>query len=207
MRRQILTGSLTYEIVDNYVPEFIIFKKNSGALPTALKVTVNGTKIITDLDTNAMAAIAVNRNYADPSATYVKIPLADGLITNKNIQISVTCAATTDSNDLIFFNRNKNGEHFVNCIRQKIFQNSSSRFKSFGLLFVDGATSSDSFNVTMMDGLVHTYTLDEVLLESYETTNGGNTKCIFDNLELIYKEIEIIAAADRYVTLMFFEAI
>jgi len=207
MRRQVLVGSLTYEIVDNYVPEFIIFKKNSGALPTALRVTVNGTKVITDLDTNAMAAIAANRNYADPTATYVKVPLSDGLLTNKNIQISVTCAATTDSNDLIFFNRNKNGEHYVNCIRQKIFQNSSTRFKSFALLYVDGSTSSDSFNVTMVNSLVHTWTLDEVLLETYETTNGGNAKCIFDNLDLKYKEVEIIAAADRYVTFMFFEAI
>ena len=207
MRRQILSGSLTYEIVDNYVPEFLIFKKTAGSLPTALRVTVNGTKVITDLDANAMLAIAVNRNYADPSATYVKIPLSDGLLTGKNIQISVTCAATTDSNDLIFFNRNKNGEHFVNCIRQKIFQNSSTRFKSFALLFVDGSTPSDSFNVTMSDGLVHTWTLDEVLLETYETTNGGNAKAVFDNLELIFKEIEIIAAADRYVTLMFFETV
>lgn len=207
MRRQVLTGSVAYEIVDNYVPEFIIFKKNAGSLPTALRVTVNGTKVITDLDANAMAAIGANRNYADPTATYIKIPLADGLLTNKNIQISVTAALVGDSNDLIFFNRNKAGGHYVNCIRQKIFQNSSSRFKSFGLLFVDGATASDSFNVTMNDGLVHLWALDEVLLETYETTNGQNTKCIFDNLDLKYKEVEIIAAADRYVTLMFFESI
>jgi len=180
---------------------------SNSSLPTALRVTVNGTKVITDLDTNAMAAIAANRNYADPTATYIKIPLADGLLRNKNIQISVTAALVGDSNDLIFFNRNKDGKHYVNSIRQKIFQNSSSRFKSFALLFVDGSTSSDSFNVTMNDGLVHPWTLDEVLLETYETTSGGNAKCIFDNLELQYKEVEIIAAADRYVTVVFFEAV
>jgi len=205
MRRQVLTGATTYEIVDNYVPEFIVFKKNSGSLPTALRVTVNGTKVITDLDTNAMAAIGALRNYADPTATYIKIPLADGLMPGKNIQISVTASLVGDSNDLIFHNRNKNGKHYVCCLRSKIFQSSSTRFKSFGLLFLDGATSSDSFNVTMNDGLVHPWTLDEVLLETYETTNGGNTKAIFDNLNQIFKEIEIIAAADRYVTLMFFE--
>lgn len=207
MRRQALTGSLTYEIVDNYLPEFLIFKKTSGNLPTALRVTVGGTKVITDLDTNAMQAIGANRNYADPTGTYIKIPLADGLVVGKNIQISVTCGATTDNNDLIFFNRNKNGKHLVNCIRQKVFQNSSTRFKSFALLFIDGSTSSDSYNVTMMDGLVHPWTFDEVLCETFERTNGANTKAIFDNLDLDFKEVEVICAADRYVTLMFFETV
>lgn len=207
MKRQTLTGSLTYEIVDNYVPEFLIFKKTSGALPTALRVTISGTKVILDLDTNAMKAIAVNRNFADPTATYIKLPLADGLIRNKNIQISVTCAATTDSNDLLFFHRNKDGKTLVNSIRQKVFQSSATKFKSFGLLYIDGATTSDSFNVTMLDGLIHPWTLDEVMVETYETTNGGNTLAIFDNLELNYKEVEVILAADRYVTMMFFESI
>ena len=207
MKRQTLVGSLTYEIVDNYVPEFLIFKKTTGALPTACRVTVNGTKVILDLDTNAMKAIAVNRNNADPSATYIKLPLADGLIQNKNIQISVTCAATTDSNDILFFHRNKDGKTLVNSIRQKVFQSSATKFKSFGLLFVDGAAAGDSFNVTMNDGLIHPWTLDEVLLETYETTSGGNNLAIFDNLELNYKEVEVILAADRYVTMMFFETV
>jgi len=207
MRRVVLTGATTYEIVDNYCPEFIIFKKTAGAFPTALRVTVNGTKVITDLDTNAMAALAAIRNMADPTASYIKIPLADGLLTGKNIQISVTCAAAGDSNDLIFYNKNKNGQHYVNAIRQKIFQNSSSRFKSFGLLYIDGSTTSDSYNVTMADGLIHPWTLDEVLLETYETTNGANTFAIFDNFDLKYKEVELILAADRYVTLVYFETI
>lgn len=206
MKRATLTGSLTYEIVDNYIPEMLIFKKTTGALPTALRVTVSGTKVITDLDTNGMKAIAANRNINDPTATYIKIPLADGLITGKNIQISITCAATTDNNDLLFFSRNKSGENLICAIRQKVFQSSSTRLKSFGLLYVDGSTASDSFNVTMNDGLVHPWTLDEVILETYETTNGANTFAIFDNFDLKYKEVELILAADRYVTLVYFEA-
>lgn len=207
MKRATLTGSLTYEIVDNYIPEMLIFKKTTGALPTALRVTVSGTKVICDLDTNGMKAIACNRNINDPSSTYIKIPIADGIVTGKNIQISITCAATTDNNDLLFFSRNKSGENLVCSVRQKVFQSSSTRLKSFGLMFVDGATSADSFNVTMNDGLVHNWTLDEVLLETYETTNGGNTLAIFDNFDLKYKEVECIFAADRYVTLVYFETI
>jgi len=207
MKRATLTGSLTYEIVDNYIPEMLIFKKTTGTLPTALRVTVSGTQVIVDLDANGMKAIAANRNINDPTATYIKIPLADGLITGKNIQISITCAATADNNDLIFFSRNKNGENLICSIRQKVFQSSSTRLKSFGLLFVDGSTSSDSYNVTMNDGLVHPWTLDEVLLETYETTNGANTLAIFDNFDLKYKEVELILAADRYVTLVYFQSI
>lgn len=207
MKRATLTGSLTHEIVDNYIPEMLIFKKTTGALPTALRVTVSGTQVIVDLDTNGMKAIAANRNINDPTATYIKIPLADGLITGKNIQISITCAAPTDNNDLIFFSRNKNGENLICSIRQKVFQSSSTRLKSFGLLFVDGSTVADSFNVTMNDGLVHPWTLDEVLLETYETTNGANTFAIFDNFDLKYKEVELILAADRYVTLVYFQSI
>lgn len=207
MKRATLTGSLTYEIVDNYIPEMLIFKKTTGALPTALRVTVSGTQVIVDLDANGMKAIAANRNINDPTSTYIKIPLADGLITGKNIQISITCAATSDNNDLIFFSRNKNGENLICSIRQKVFQSSSTRLKSFGLLYVDGSTVADSFNVTMNDGLVHPWTLDEVLLETYETTNGANTFAIFDNFDLKYKEVELILAADRYVTLVYFQSI
>lgn len=205
MKRKTLTGATSYEITDNYVPEYIIFKKTAGSLPSAIRVTVGGSTVIVDLDLAAAKAITGLRKLADMTATYLKIPLADGFMKNKNIQITVTCMNTADSNDLLFYNENANGSGLIRSIRQKIFQTSGMKFEKFAALYVDSAAVSDSFNITYKNGLTHNCYLDELYLEAYDRANSNNTTyLVIDNLEQVYKSVEIIPSADRYVTVMDF---
>jgi len=204
MRRQAITGATSYEIVDNYVPEYLCFKKTTGNLPTAIKVVVGGQQVIVDVLLVGAQFVSGLRKFADMTSTYLKIPLANGFIKNKNIQITVTCGATTDVNDVYFYNENPNGDTFIRTIQQKIFQTSGMKFSKFAALYVASAANTDNFNIKFANGLTHNAYLDEILLENYEKTNALLTQCIFDNLDQTISEVEIIPAADRYVTVMDF---
>jgi len=204
MRRQAITGATSYEIVDNYVPEYLCFKKTTGNLPTAIKVIVGGSTVIVDVDLAAAKFVSSLRKFADMTATYLKLPLANGFMKNKNIQIMITCGATTDVNDVYFYNETPNGDTLIRTIRQKIFQTSGMKFSKFGALYVDTAANTDNFKIKVANGQSHNAYLDEIYLEQYEKTNANLAYCIFDNLDQQFSEVEIIPAADRYVTVMDF---
>lgn len=204
MRRQAITGATSYEIVDNYVPQFLCFKKTTGNLPSAIKVIVGGSQVILDVDLAGAKFASSLRKFADMTATYLKIPLADGFMKNKNIQITISCGATTDVNDVYFFNEDPDGKVLIRTIRQKIFQTSGMKFSKFSALYVDSAANTDNFNIRYKNGLVHNAYLDELYLKQYDNTNANLTYAIVDNLEQTISEVEIIPAADRYVTVQDF---
>lgn len=70
----------------NTVPQYLYFE--IGTTPQNLKVNVSGESLICDLDTAGLNAIKNPRVYGSATNGFL-IPLANGLITGKNIDITV----------------------------------------------------------------------------------------------------------------------
>src|SRR4030042_3942145 len=92
----------------NYLPQYIYYL--AATQLTGLIVTVSGDGVICNLDATGLSAISGIRRYGAVATSYM-IPLADGFIPNKVVEMVFTNSAA-QTPDIFGFSNNK-GDVYV----------------------------------------------------------------------------------------------
>jgi hypothetical protein len=183
---------VTTTLATTYVPQYLIF--TVGTTPSQLKINALGDGVVMDLDAAGLTALRGIRRYSQ-IADYYFMPLADGIIQGKNVEITVTnqdAAAFT-----LFGSSKQKGFAYVQSLRQVCLANSGVDFKKFAYLSFPSMAANDELNVTFKDG--HTQKFSREELESWLGNNQNETSSRYslDNLDGNVSIANFIGAAQQ----------
>ena len=175
-----------------YVPQYIHFV--AATQITSMKVSVLGDGVITDLDAAGLSALYNIRQYGQVTNGY-NIPLADGLIPNKNVEITVVnSAAQTPTLYAISLQK---GSAYIQCLRQTALANSGVNIEKFAYLGIPAIAAGDIMNITYVDGLVSKVEPAELPAMSNLVQSGSLN--VIDNVEGFIDLVQFTPAANRTV--------
>jgi hypothetical protein len=181
-----------------YVPQYITF--TAATQLTSLKVTVLGDGVICDLDTVGLNMLGQQRLLGQKTNTYV-IPIADGMIPNKNVEIiMVNSAAQTPP---VFAINMQYGKRYIQSIRQTVLAASGTTFGNFAFLSLGNTAVNDLITVTYRDGLVQKVdplTELQVIAGLYENIVNNNNY-IIDNWQGNVRTVQFTPVATQVVHL------
>lgn len=185
-----------------YLPQYLGF--SIGTVPQSIRINVLGDGVVMDLD----AAGITQLNGFDTiglQANQFLIPLADGLVKGKNVEITIV------NGDALGFNlfgwSKLPGQNYFIYQRQTILANSGVDFGDFALLAITAPGALDIFNLTYSSGIVESSaTLNEIGFDvSYFQNNVG--VFLINNIGQILKNVNIIPSANRVAYMMKFQPI
>jgi len=185
-----------------YLPQYLGF--SIGTTPTSIRVNVLGDGVVMDLDAAGIVQLNGFETLGLVAAQFL-IPLADGLVKGKNVEITIVNA---DAAGFTIFGWSKlPARNYFVYQRQTILANSGVDFNNFALLAVTAPGATDIFNITYRSGIVESNaTLNEIRDDvSYFQNNVG--VFLINNLDQIIKTVNIIPAANRTAYLMKFEPV
>lgn len=197
------TGTTSYTINDNVCPQMLIIRKTNGNFPSRVVVKLAGRGMLKDLDLAAMKRETelVRRFQSPVPIGLLAINIADGYVPDQRFTIEVTTGAAADAFDLHYWNQNKAMVGFLVTEQMKAFAKQPLRLENFAYLVVEGSDDNDIYNIVFANGVSHPSTKIELALELTEqtTSDAPTTDLAIDNFEMEYKQIELIANADRQV--------
>jgi hypothetical protein len=166
---------------------------------TIVKVVPMGDGVLVDLDEAGVDAIGVWKLIGADNNRRRVIPLADGLVPNKVVDITITNggAATMD----VYMPVTKKGTMYIQCVQQTILANSQAIFKDFSALFLNAMTGENGqITVDWRDGSSHTFSPQELIQFSmfFQDTLAN----VLDNLGGNVRKVTIIPTADLKVQLV-----
>lgn len=186
--------STPYTFNLTFCPQYLFFV--ATVAPTALKVSVLGSGVITDLDANGCIFVQGLRMNGRLTNGYM-IPLANGLIKGKNVEIVYTTGAAA-AVDLYGISL-QNGNAFIECLRQTALANSGIEVEKFAALGLQNAASADVINITYSDGLSQKVQFEELKptlgLYQYDV----NTCIGIDNVDAMISKVSFIPNAQQSV--------
>ncbi len=188
-----LAASTTTTINLTWLPQYIYFVASST--PTALKVTVFGDGVITDMAAPGALAFGSHRLIGYVANSFM-IALANGIVKNKNVEITITnaVAAAVD----VFGIVREEGDVYVQILKQQILAGSGADITDFSTLAVPDTAVGDKYTITFEDGTVHDFTFTEIFAMMQFTQNELNTYLI-DNLDGEIRKVNFIPAATQTV--------
>ena len=175
-----------------YVPQYIHFV--AATQLTALKVTVLGDGVICDLDAAGLSALYNIRQFGQVTNGY-NIPLADGLISGKNVEITVTNSAA--QTPVLYAVSMQKGSAYIQCLRQTALANSGVNIEKFAYLAIPAMTTADVMNITYVDGLVQNVVSPELAAMSNLVQSASLS--VIDNVEGFIDLVQFTPAANRTV--------
>lgn len=187
----------------------LVIMPTGGALDatiTNVQVKVAGEGVLTDLNSN-QSLLTVNdfRKIQSPSALTAKgyvIPLANGFIKGKNVQILITKSGAGTAGTIYGFSQ-AYGDSFLQIINQTALAQSGLDVTKFLALIVEGAGATDKFNLTFQDGFNHQADLPEMITDAAWTqVQNDQVSLMVDNASFRYKKFNVIPAANRSVYIM-----
>lgn len=174
------TGSGVVSTINlQYLPQQIWYV--AATQLTSLKVEVLGEDApIVDLDADGLSAIGLQDRVGNVTNSYI-IPLADGLVTNKNVVMTFTNSAA-QTPDINAFSKEE-GLNFVKSSKQKVLASSGVDVPgdSFDLIsFENGTNASDVLNITFIDEdtgkeIVQKFTLADLQIDNSIDSRVNNT--------------------------------
>jgi len=181
-----------------YCPEKLRFI--AATAPTAVKVNVLGVGVITDLDAAGLLSFGRRRKISFPANGY-EIPLADGLIGGKNVEITIINSAAV-AFDLYVDSNNIGGLGYVECLRQTVFASSVFEASKFAMLGLGNLAATDQIDVTFADGTVQKVEPAELpfMVANYQVDSA--TVKVIDNIDNEVKSVRFIPAANEVIYLM-----
>lgn len=185
-----------------YLPQYLGFFV--GTTPVSIRINVLGDGVTMDLD--ALGVTQFNGfETIGLQALQFLIPLADGLVKGKNVEITIV---NGDAAAFAIFGWSKlpATQYFI-YQRQTILANSGVDFGNFALLAIAAPGAADIFNLTYRSGIVAANsTLNEIQFDvSYFQNNVG--VFLIHNLDQIIRNVNIIPTAQRVAYLMKYEII
>lgn len=175
-----------------FVPQYIYYV--AATQISSLKVTVLGDGVVTDLDDTGLSALYNIRQFGQVTNGYM-IPVADGLIPGKNVEITaVNSAAQTPTLYAIALQK---GQAYIQCLRQTALANSGIVLEKFAYLAIPAIAAADDLNITYVDGLVQKVTNAELpaIAALYQSASLN----IIDNVEGFINTFQYTPAANRTV--------
>lgn len=168
---------------------------------TNIQVKVNGEGVLTDLNSNQIIKSVSDwqkkQSPLDLTAPFYVIPLADGFIPYKNVQILITKSAAGVVGNVYGFSQ-ANGSAFFQIASQQALASSGIDFKKFLFLFVESAAATDRWNLTFQDGFNHQAELPEMVTDATWTqTQKDQVAVMIDNTAFRYSKVNLIPAANR----------
>lgn len=127
-----------------YVPQFLTF--DIDAAPTSLRINVQGDGVIFDMDNSGITALNNIRLIGNIADRYV-FQIAEGLIPNKNVTVSVTNASVGTALTLRGMSRQL-GTFYIQYLTQVCQAASGINFDNFAYLGFPSAASTDQWNIT-----------------------------------------------------------
>ena len=175
-----------------WVPQYIHFV--AATQITGLKVTVLGDGVITDLDAAGLSALYNIRQYGQVANGYT-IPLADGLIRGKNVEITVTNSAA--QTPILYGVSQQAGSHYIQCLRQTALANSGVDIERFAYLAIPAVVAADVLNISYVDGL--TQKVEAAELPAAANLYQSASLNIIDNVEGMIDMVQFTPAANRTI--------
>ena len=175
-----------------WVPQYIHFV--AATQLTGLKITVLGDGVITDLDGAGLSALYNIRQFGQVANGYT-IPLADGLIRGKNVEITATNSAAQAST--LYGISMQMGGHYIQCLRQTALANSGVAIAQFAYLAIPAIAAADVLNITYVDGL--TTKVEAAELPAMANVFQSASLNVIDNVEAMMDEVQFTPAANRTV--------
>ena len=169
------------------------------ALITNLQVKVAGEGVLTDLNSNqilkSISDWQKKQSPLDLTAPFYVIPLANGFIPYKNVQIIITKSGAGNVGNVYGFSQAK-GDAFFQIVNQLALQNSGIDFKKFTFLYVEAAAATDRYNLTFADGFNHQAELPEMITDGcWLQTQKDQTALMFDNTTFRYSKVNVMPTA------------
>jgi len=154
-------------ILSLYLPEQIHFV--SPVTPPDFRINVLGDGVLLNLDAAGVNSVnGIGQIVRVPHS--FSIPAADGLIKGRTVELTVRNPNATPL--AIFGNSSREGEDYVQIIRQIILAHSGIVFSDFAMLFLPGMPDDSLVDVTYRDGTVQRYTVLELeILYAQESWN------------------------------------
>lgn len=152
------TGAAVQTTINlTYVPQYLCYV--AATQLTGIKVTVLGDGVITDLDQAGLNSLSSVR-MPGRKTNMTMLPIADGIITGKNVEIIFTNSAA-QTPDIQAINLQK-GSRYITNLRQLVLQNSGTVFSKFQFLGLANAAATDLITVEFFDGLVQKFDVAEL---------------------------------------------
>lgn len=180
-----------------FVPQFLFFA--TAVAPQALKVSVFGDGVITDLDAAGCLFVQGLRLNGRVTNGYL-IPLANGLITGKNVEIIYTTGAAT-AVDLYGISLKK-GDIYIQCLRQTALANSGVEIAKFAALGLPNAATADIINITYDDGLSQKVAFEELKATMALYCYDVNNMIGIDNINAQIKSVMFTPNAQQIIHLV-----
>jgi hypothetical protein len=192
-------AAVSTTINTTFVPQYLFY--TAATQLTSLKVTVFGDGIICDLDTVGLNMLGTQRILGQKTNSYL-IPLADGLIANKNVEIiAVNSAAQTPA---IYAITMAYGKRYIQSLRQTVLANSGAVFANFSFLSLGNVAATDLINITYKDGLVQKVDPQNELpaiLGMYQNPVNTSNYCV-DNWQANVRSLQFTPGANQIVHLV-----
>jgi len=186
--------STAYTINATFVPQYLYF--NVAVAPSALKVSVFGDGVITDLDANGVLFVQGLRMNGRVTNGWV-VPLADGFIPNKNVEIVYTTGSAV-AVDIYGISLRK-GSVYVQCLRQTALANSGVSVKKFAALGLMNGATADVINITYSDGLSQKVAFEELKPTMGLYASDINSMIGIDNIDAEISEVMFTPNATQVI--------
>lgn len=183
----------------NYLGTYLLIVGTGLATNTVVKVVPMGDGVLVDLDEAGVDAIGVWKLIGDAGADRRVIPLADGLVPNKVVDITITNGSAATCN--VYMPVTKKGSMYIQNVQQTILANSQAVFKDFSAMFVDAMLlEAGQLTVDWRDGSSHTFSPTE--LQQFSMFFQETLNKVLDNTDGRIRKVTIIPTGDIKVQLV-----
>jgi len=194
-----LAASTTTTISLTYMPAVIHLVTTSA--PTAVKVTVLGDGVIADLDAVGIAAASAMFTKGTITNGYY-LPLANGIIKGKNVEITITNAQAAEV--ALYGYSTQVGSTYIRSLTQKVFALSGVQLSDFFQLCLPNMAAggiTDTLNVTYKGGFTQQMSPEDLRQDvgfDCIVQNGVNDIRV-QNTDARVKMVSYVPAADENV--------
>lgn len=183
----------------NYLGTYLLLVGQGINANTIVKVVPMGDGVLVDLDEAGVDAVGVWKLIGDVGNDHRIIPLADGLVPNKVVDITITNGSAATLN--VYMPVTKKGSMYIQCVQQTILANSQAIFQDFSALFLNAMTLElGQITVDWRDGSSHTFSPTELIQFSlmFQETLAN----VLDNTDGRVRKVTIIPTTDLKVQLV-----
>lgn len=173
-----------------WVPQYIHFV--AATQIAGLKVSVLGDGVITDLDAAGLSVVYNIRQYGQVVTGYT-IPLANGLIRGKNVEI--ICENGGEQTPVLYGVSMAAGDRYIQCLRQTALANSGVDIEKFAYLGIPEIAAADVLNITYVDGL--TQKVEAAELPAMANMFQSASINVIDNVEGMIDLVQFTPTANR----------
>jgi len=191
-------------IETTFLPQFIMF---DAAAPTSIRINVLGDGVIWDVTAAALPGLRTMRMLSQVTATEHVLPVANGLVKGKNVQITIVNSAAP-AFDVYGSSINNNGNVYIQGLTQNVLASSGIFIDKFAYLFLPSMAAADIMNIMYNDGLVQQTDRFELpgLLQLTQGINGAGIYAV-DNFNGKIRTVQFTPVAAQLVFKVRFSAV